>query len=303
MYFWDTIDPERGHSPTLPPQLCSSGGDLPEEPRVALSFPSRLARTVAALVLWLGGFSLVAQGSALKSRQVRIAAAADLKWALEESRIIFERDHPEITCTLTFGSSGNFFAQLSQRAPFDLFLSADVDYPRRLAEQGDGIKGSLFTYAMGHLVVWVPKASPIPLEQMGLKAVLHPSVNRVAIANPKTAPYGRAAEAALTSAGLMPGLRDKLVLGENIAQTAQFIQTGNADIGLISLSLASTAPMKNTGRFWLVPEGQHPSIEQGGVILTWAQDLEAARTFRTFLLGPKGTEVLKKYGFACPGRQ
>ncbi len=255
----------------------------------------------AACALLLVGTLLQAQAPAAPpARRVRIAAAADLKWALEEAKQAFERETPGVTCTLTFGSSGVFFTQLTQKAPFDLFLSADIGYPARLVELGYGLKGSLFPYAVGSLALWVPKASPVPVEALGMRAVLHPSVRKVALANPKHAPYGRAAEAALASAGLLEGVKGRLVLGENIAQTAQFIQTGNADIGFIALSLAASPAMQGTGRFWTVPAGLHPALEQGGVILAWAQDLGAAQAFRAFLVGSKGTAILAKYGFGRP---
>ena len=250
-----------------------------------------------ALALLLGTALLSAQAP----RVVRIAAASDLKWALEEAKRAFEKESPGVTCTLTFGSSGNFYTQLTQKAPFDLFLSADMGYPEQLAAQGLGLKDSLFPYAVGHLVLWVPKASPIPVESLGLKAVLHPAARKLAIANPRHAPYGRTAEAALKAAGLYDGVQAKLVLGENIAQTAQFVQTGNADLGFIALSLATSPAMKDQGRFWSVPAGLHPPLVQGGVILAWAQDVEAARSFRTFLTGPKGVAILDRYGFARPG--
>ncbi len=259
------------------------------------------------LFVRLGALLLLAGGSqrpgpaALPPLQVRIAAASDLKWVLEEAKQAFERAHPGATCTLTFGSSGNLFHQLSQKAPFDLFLSADRGYPEQLVEQGLGLKGSLFTYAVGHLVVWVPEASPIPVEQLGIRAVQHPAARRVAIANPRLAPYGRAAEAALRGAGLLDAVRERLVLGENIAQAAQFVQTGNADLGLLSLSLASSGAMKGQGRFSEVPAGLHPPLEQGGVVLAWARDREAALAFRAFLLGPEGQALLRKHGFTAPG--
>jgi molybdate transport system substrate-binding protein len=250
-----------------------------------------------ALALLFGTGLLSAQGP----RIVRIAAAADLKWALEEAKAAFEHDTPGIACTLTFGSSGNFYTQLTQKAPFDLFLSADMGYPEQLAAQGLGLKESLFPYAVGHLVLWVPKASPIPVESLGLKAVLHPAARKLAIANPRHAPYGRAAEAALKAAGHYDGVQAKLVLGENIAQTAQFVQTGNADLGFIALSLATSSALKGQGRFWSVPAGLHPPLVQGGVILPWTQDVEAARAFRAFLTGPQGLAILERYGFARPG--
>lgn len=250
-----------------------------------------------ALTLLLGTGFLPAQAP---PRLLRIAAASDLKWALEEAKAAFEKDTPGVTCALTFGSSGNFYNQLTQKAPFDLFLSADIAYPARLVEQGFGLKGSLFPYALGTLVLWVPKASPIPVEALGMKAVLHPAARKVALANPRHAPYGRAAEAALKSAGLLEGIQGRLVLGENIAQTAQFIQTGNADLGFIALSIASSPAMKDQGRCWVVPAGLHPAIEQGGVVLSWAQDVEAAQAFRAFLIGPQGVAILSKYGFGQP---
>lgn len=257
----------------------------------------RLLGLLTAFLL-LGGQPGWAQ--ARPSRLVRIAAAADLKWALEEARQVFEKAHPGTTCTLTFGSSGNFYNQLAQKAPFDLFLSADLGYPQKLAEQGLGLRETLFTYALGHVVLWVPKASPVPVETLGLKALHHPAVRRIALANPRVAPYGRAAEATLKSAGMLASLGGKLVLGDNVAQTAQFVQTGNADLGLISLSLASSAQMKDQGRFWAVPGSLHPPLAQGGVVLSWAQDREAALAFRAFLLGPVGKALLAKYGFADP---
>lgn len=249
--------------------------------------------------------ALLALGAALSlaagpPRQVRIAAAADLKWALDEARSAFERTHPGLTCTLTFGSSGNLYHQLAQKAPFDLFLSADLGYPRQLAEQGLGLRDTLFTYALGHLVLWVPSASPIPVESLGLKAVLHPAARKVALANPKVAPYGKAAEAALATAGMLDAARGRLVQGDNVVQAAQFVQTGNADLGLISLSLASSSRMKGQGRFWVVPEGSHPPLEQGGVVLAGAQDRDAALAFRAFLLGPSGKALLARHGFAEP---
>lgn len=257
--------------------------------------------TILRVLLCVLG-ALAALGAAPRPapRVVRIAAASDLKWALEEAKRVFEAGHPGMTCTLTFGSSGNFFNQLSQKAPFDLFLSADIAYPSRLMEQGLGLEGSLFPYAIGYLVLWVPKASPIPVETLGMKAVLHPSVRRLALANPKHAPYGRAAEAALKSAGLLDRVKDRMVLGENIAQTAQFVQTGSADIGFIALSLASSPALKHEGRSWAVPAGSHPPLEQGGVILAWAQDVEAAQAFRNFLCGAQGAAILHAYGFGLP---
>jgi molybdate transport system substrate-binding protein len=233
--------------------------------------------------------------------EVRVAAAADLKFALEDVVKAFRARRPDIDVKVTYGSSGNFFAQLSNRAPFDLYLSADVDYPRKLAQQGLADKQSEFVYAVGHLVVWVPKSSPLAVEKLGAAALRDPSVKKIAIANPRHAPYGRAAEAALKSLGVYDQVKDKLVLGDNVAQTAQFVQSGAADIGIIALSLALAPELREQGRYWEVPLDAHPRLEQGGVILSWAQDRQAAETFRGFLLGDEGKAVLKRYGFFLPG--
>lgn len=231
------------------------------------------------------------------SRIVAIAAASDLKFALEDVMAEFGKLHPEVDCRVTFGSSGSFFAQLSNKAPFDLYLSADIDYPRKLIDQGLAIRDTEFQYAIGHVVVWVPRDSPLTLEESGVDALLDPSVSKIAVANPRHAPYGRAAIAALKSLGVHSQVESRLVLAENIAQAAQFVETGAADIGLISLSLALSPTLKDKGRSWVVPETAYPPIVQGGVIMNWAQDLPAADKVRAYLLSDKGRAILKKYGF------
>jgi molybdate transport system substrate-binding protein len=209
--------------------------------------------------------------------------------------------NPDTKVIVTYGSSGNLYAQLANEAPFDLFLSADIEYPRKLVEQGRAVKGSEFVYAVGHLVVWVPAKSGLDLDRLGLAAVTDPAVRKVALANPKTAPYGRAAEAALKRQGLYEPAKDKLVFAENVAQAAQFTESGAADVGLIALSLAASPAMKDKGRYWPVPLDAYPRLEQGGVILTGAKEPEAAQSLRDFLTGPDGRAVLKRYGFTREG--
>ncbi|MDE3245425.1 MAG: molybdate ABC transporter substrate-binding protein [Acidobacteriota bacterium] len=238
-----------------------------------------------------------ASGFRLQAQVVRVAAASDLRWALEEVSAAFQRDHPG-KIQVTYGSSGNFHAQLINKAPFDLFLSADVEYPQDLVQRGLGVKDTRFDYGVGRLVLWVPKASPIPVEKLGLAALGHPSARKIALANPRHAPYGRAAEAALKKAGLLEAMGSKLVLGENISQTAQFVQSGAADIGFLALSLVVAGPLKDQGRWWMVPAEDHPTIRQGGVILTWAQDPALARVFVEYLQGPEGSRIMKQYGFS-----
>lgn len=230
--------------------------------------------------------------------EVRIAAASDLKFALDELATAFRAKHPDTAVTPTYGSSGNFFAQLSNEAPFDLFLSADAYYPRRLLEQGKGAPGTLFNYAIGRIVLWVPKESKLDLAR-GLTALLDPAVRKVAIANPQHAPYGRAAEAAMRGAGVYDRVKDRLVLGENVAQAAQFVQSGSADAGVVALSLALSPAMRDAGHYWEVPLDTYPRIEQGGVVLKWAKDPEAANAFRQFMQSDEGKAVLKTYGFAA----
>ena len=204
------------------------------------------------------------------------------------------------TVKLSLGSSGNFYAQLSNGAPFDLFFSADIGYPKKLEKAGLAEPGTLYMYAVGRIVVWVPKGSLIDVGLLGIKALQHPSVKKVAIANPKHAPYGRAAVAAMEYFKVYDSVKDKLVLGENISQTAQFIQTGGADIGVIALSLAVAPAMKETGLYWEVPLEAYPRLEQGAVVLKAAKDLKTARSFLDYSKGPEGMAVFKRYGFFVP---
>ncbi len=259
-----------------------------------------LLAAIAGGVLWLAQPRPVPRAEG-PGREVAVAAAADLKFAMPEVVAAFEQRHPGIAVTVTYGSSGNFFTQLSNGAPFDLYLSADMDYPRKLIEQGHAAAGSEFLYAVGHLVLWVPNGSPLDLDAHGIRAVLDPGVRKLAVANPRHAPYGRAAQAALKHYGVSEAVQDRLVLGDNIAQTAQFVESGAADAGLIALSLALAPGMRAKGRFWPVPLDAHPPLEQGGVILNRARDLEAARALRSFLTGDRGRQILQRFGFLLPG--
>ncbi len=234
------------------------------------------------------------------TRVVSVAAAADLKFALEDLIDHFKRRHPAIKVKVTYGSSGSLFAQISQSAPFDMFFSADMDYPRKLIEGGFAGADGEFLYAEGHIVVWVPNASPLDLETLGIRAVTAPSARRVAIANPRHAPYGRAAEAALKNLGVYEEVRDRLVLGENVAQAAQFVASGAADVGIIARSLASAPSMRGEGRSWPVPTGAHPPLRQGGVILSRARDRDATRLFRESVTGEEGRDVFRRHGFTVP---
>ncbi len=261
-----------------------------------------MAMSVVAALLILSGILGCSQAAKPPVCTLSVAAAADLRFALDDIVLEFQGKHPDIQIRVTYGSSGNFFAQLTNNAPFDLFLSADTDYPRRLIEQGLAARASAFVYAVGHLVVWVPRDSSLDIEKLGMQALLDSSARKIAIANPRHAPYGRAAEAALRTAGVYDRVRERLVYGDNVAQTAQFVQTGSADVGLIALSLALTPTMRASGRYWEIPVDSYPRLEQGGVILSWAKNPQAAEALRDFVVGEQGKTILRRYGFFVPQR-
>jgi molybdate transport system substrate-binding protein len=232
--------------------------------------------------------------------QISVAAAADLKFALDELVAEFHTNQAAIRIKITYGSSGHFFAQLQNQAPFDLYFSADIEYPRRLAAAGLALDTNVFLYAVGHLVVWTPTNSTVDVNKLGIQSLLAPEVKKIAVANPQHAPYGRAAVAAMKSLKVYDQTATNLVYGENIAQTAQFVQSGAADIGIIALSLAIAPQMREAGRYWEIPLDAHPRMEQGGIILNWTKEAAAARAFRDFVLGEHGRTVLKRYGFYLP---
>jgi molybdate transport system substrate-binding protein len=249
---------------------------------------------------WLMAVVLAMSLGGTARGELLIAAASDLRFALDELIAEFSKANPITQPKPIYGSSGNFYAQIMNDAPFDLFLSADAAYPRQLIGAGKGKQEDFFLYAVGRLVVWVPKASPIKVEELGMKALIDPTVKKIAIANPEHAPYGRAAVAAMKRIGVYEQVASRLVLGENIAQTAQFVESGNAQIGIIAYSLAVAPKMKTNGRFWEVPLDVFPRLEQAGLVLTSAKNAEAAREFRKFMTSPGGQEILKKYGFILP---
>jgi molybdate transport system substrate-binding protein len=230
---------------------------------------------------------------------VRVAVAASMKPAFEDVAAAFRERHPGVTVTATYGASGTFAAQITNGAPFDVFLSADTDYPRRLAEQGAAAPDDVFRYATGKLVVWVPATSPVRFDADGLKALAAADVRTVAVPNPRHAPYGRAAEAALRKAGVWDAVSAKIVTGENAEQTAQMLHSGAADAGFLPLSLARS-PKLAEGRMWDVPEDLYPPIEQAGVVLKPAADPAAANELRAFLTGPAGRAILARHGFDPP---
>jgi molybdate transport system substrate-binding protein len=284
-----------GCEPAKPPPAPSTGSSVkqsqPAESTVAKPDESTVAKPAD---------SAAAKPASTGSKQIVLAAASDLRFVMTDLLQEFHKKFPEIEVKSTFGSSGTLFAQISNQGPFDVFLSADLQYPVKLAEQGLTTPDSLFRYAIGHIVLWVRKDSPLDVEAEGIKVLADPRVKKVAIANPKLAPYGRAAEAALKKLEVYDAIQDKLVLGENIAQTAQFAESGAADVAVIALSLAVAPAYADKGKYWMIPEDAYPQLEQGGVVLKNSKQQAAAKTFCEFLQSPEARVIFKKYGFVLP---
>ncbi len=201
---------------------------------------------------------------------------------------------------LSFGSSGNLTTQIRNGAPFDVFFSADEEYPKQLIDAGLAEKDTLYRYAVGRLVLWVPNEVPIDVQKLGMRALLDSSVKKIAIANPQHAPYGRAAESALRHYGIYDQVSSRLVLGENVSQAAQFVESGNAQAGLIALSHALAPAMKTRGRYWMVPLDAYPMLNQAAVVLSHSKQQQAARKFLEFVRSPEATSLLTSYGFSLP---
>jgi len=227
-----------------------------------------------------------------------VAAASDLQTALPAIASQFERDTGQ-HIRLTFGSSGNFFTQIGNGAPFDVFLSADIDYPRRLEASGQAERGSVYEYAAGRLVLWARNDSGIDVRR-GLAVLADGRVHRIAIANPEHAPYGRAAVAALRHERLYEQVQGKFVMGENISQAAQFAQSGSADVGVLALALALSPTLKSSGTYVEIPESWYPPIEQAAVVLAASRQKPLAQQFVDYLKKPDSVRILRSFGFAVP---
>ena len=233
--------------------------------------------------------------------EIRVAAAADLKFAMDELAARFEKESGT-KVNVTYGSSGNFFAQIQNGAPFDLFFSADIEYPRNLEAAGLVEPGTFFEFAIGRIVIWAPAYMNVDVAKEKWAALLKPQVRKIAIANPNHAPYGRAAVAALKNAGVYDRVKSKLVYGENISQAAQFVQSGNAQAGIIALSLAISPGMKD-GKSWEIPSDEYPPLDQGAVVLPGGKNKERARQFLDLVKSAEGRDTLEKFGFSVPAIQ
>lgn len=228
-------------------------------------------------------------------QEITIAAAADLQSAMQDVAARFQ-DETGKTVKLIYGSSGNFFQQIQNGAPFDIFFSANLEYPKKLEAAGLTVPGTYYQYAKGKIVIWVPKDSKLDLSS-GLHSLLDPSVKKIAVANPQHAPYGQAAVAAMQKENVYDKVKDKFVLGENISQTASFVISGSADVGIVALSLALSPNMKDRGRYAEVPVSEYPPIEQACVVLSSSKNKETARQFLLFVKTVAVADILRSYGF------
>lgn len=226
-------------------------------------------------------------------QEILIAAAADLKFAMDSLITVFSANNPGIPVKASYGSSGNFFAQISNGAPFDLFFSADLDYPKKLESQNLTLT-PLKQYATGQIVLWSKKIDP---SKDKMNSLLNSAVSKISIANPAYAPYGKRAQESLIYYKLYDQVKEKLVFGENISQTAEFAASGAADIGIIALSLASSPSMQaRGGKYWLIPAETHLPMQQGYTLLQHAKGNPAAEKFADFIGSPKAISILKYFG-------
>jgi molybdate transport system substrate-binding protein len=244
-------------------------------------------------------FALAALGSlqAVANERVLIAAAADLKFSLDQIVVNFRQGHPGAAIDVSYGSSGNFAAQIRQNAPFDLFFSADVDYPRKLGADGFAAS-SVVPYAVGRIVLW---SASLDASKLTLADLDREVITRIAIANPRHAPYGRRAQEALESSGMWDKVQPKLVLGENIAQTAQFVQSGSVQVGIIALSLACSPALASKGAYYLIPDSLHMPLEQAFIVTRHGAENPLAKAFADYMQSPAARDVMRASGFSLPG--
>jgi molybdate transport system substrate-binding protein len=233
-----------------------------------------------------------------QSQLLRVSAAADLQFAMPDLAAQFEKQ-TGTKVNITYGSSGNFYSQLQNGAPFDLFFSADIDYPKKLEAAGLAEPGTLYEYAAGRIAIWMPADIKVDVVRQGWNALLDSAVQKIAIANPEHAPYGRAAVAALKKAGIYEQVKAKLVYGENISQAAQFVQSGNAQAGIVAMSLALSPGMKD-GKRWEIPAEVHPPIIQAAIVLKSAKNKQGALAFLEFVKSEPGRATFLNYGFSLP---
>jgi molybdate transport system substrate-binding protein len=227
-----------------------------------------------------------------------VAAAANLAFALDALNGEFKKADPDVAVTSATGASGDLVAQIEHGAPYDVFLSADLHFAQVLVKAGGADPGSLTTFAVGRLVLWTTRPG-IDVADIAA-AVRNPSVQRLAIANTSTAPYGRAAKQALEKLGVWADAQPKLVLGESISQTTQFVDTGNADAGFVALSVVLSPLLMGKGKWSEVPEGLYDPLGQAAVITSHGSRNPAAARYLEFLRSAPARAILERYGYRTP---
>jgi molybdate transport system substrate-binding protein len=252
----------------------------------------------ARLRLLLGIALLAAAAHASAAEKIIVAAAANMAYVMGPLDAAFERAQPGAAVASEIGASGSLVAQIANGAPYDVFLSADLEFPRKLVAMGGADGASLVTYAFGRLVLWTTRP------ELGLASVesvvRDPRVLKIAMANPDTAPYGRAAEEALGRLGLTDAARPKIVIGDNITQTAQFVSSGNADAGFVAYSLVAAPNLRDRGRWIEVPAALYTPIAQGAVLTRRGMSNPAARRYMQFLASRQARDVLAQFGYRLP---
>lgn len=256
-----------------------------------------IVREFIALLLLTAAIPVPRAESA--AREINVAAAADLGSALREIAANYEK-RTWVVVKLSFGASGALTQQIQNGAPFDVFFSADMEYPNQLIASGLADGSKLYRYAVGQLVLWVPKDSPLDVEHKGMDVLLDPSVKKIAIANPQHAPYGRAAADALQHYHLYEKVKDRLVLGENVSQATQFVESGNAQAGFVNMAHAMAPSMRGKGKYWVVPAEAHPQLDQGVVLISHSAHQKDAENFLGFVKTEEVADLLRRYGFVSP---
>lgn len=237
---------------------------------------------------------------AAEPRTVSVAAASNLAYVVDALQAAFARENPGVKVTCSLGPTGGLHAQITHGAPFDVFLSADVETPRALVARGGGEASSLRVFATGRLVAWTLRAD-IDLTDLA-STVRHPRVGRIALAQPVTAPYGRAAQAALEHAGAWEQARPKAVFGDSLTQTVQFVESGSADVGLVALSAVRSPRLAGRGIWREIPASAHPgiSLDHAAVLTNRGAGNPAARGFLEFLGGEAARTILREAGYGVP---
>ena len=238
----------------------------------------------------------VAYATSLRAEGAMVAVAANFSAPMQQIAALFQKETGH-RIKLSFGASGGIYAQIKNGAPFDLFLSADQLTPQKLEAEGLGVPNSRFTYATGQLVLWSKQEGLVDAKGHVLQ---NKSIQRIALANPKLAPYGAAAMETMTNLGLLKELQSKLVQGDNIAQTYQFVSTQNAQIGFVALSQVFANGKITSGSAWIVPGNLHQPIQQDVILLRKGQDNKAATALLLYLKGEQAKKIMKSFGYLSP---